>query len=740
MAVYGGSFTPPPGGWLQEITVPGTVAIDRFYVDNDDLKVEYTVTCEPGGSVDPFTIDLYTSLDGVTPYQGPIQSESATELGNGTYTLTIQPNFTDQAYDYYLMAAIDETEGSFSDPANWTTVADDNAFNRGQRTHAGGGIGDNTATWVFDSLPYGAYDVYATWAVATGAATDAPFTLWDESINLGTCDVDQTQPPGGEPVAGQDWQLLDQVVVSNGTLTVQLGDDANGSVIADAIRIVPDLEATSNTPDIVDDGGPSQTFTGAGWTGQSDNQAFRDNYRSKAAGTGDEKATWAFSGLTSGGTYRVLATWVSDVDRATDAPYTMSDGAGLNTTVTANQLSAPDDCVYADHSWESLGTFTIGSETLTVELSDNATPETVVVADAVRVIEEGSLETLLGPTRGLAGMDINLTAEVPSLFSSVVTSVAFYLDDGDGVLSGEDDLGTDTDGSDGWSLSVPADGWTPGDYCFFAQPSTASGLVNDYAAREVVIASDTASADNSNGGVYYDDSDGDWTDGTLSCENAYQGGYRVGSVSGSGTAKWESTGLANATYNIFTTHVVDTDNNTAAALFQVTYDNNQITATSLPSSLTELTTLETLDLRYNQVAVVPEAIADLTSLSTLLLHGNPITDPGNPQTDPKTGLAELAGKLISIDVPLDDPDAAKTVAEDDAVRELAERLYKLPLKMYEYVLNTIEFQRSSGWHHSGHRWMCSGSWCSRPRVDVRCSGTFGFSRRLQGAEGPNLFA
>ncbi|MEI7862779.1 MAG: transglutaminase domain-containing protein, partial [Planctomycetota bacterium] len=68
-------------------------------------------------------------------------------------------------------------------------------------------------------------------------------------------------------------------------------------------------------------------------------------------------------------------------------------------------------------------------------------------------------------------------------------------------------------------------------------------------------------------------------------------------------------------------------------------------------------------------------------LGSLLVHGNwSLTD------NPRVGLAALAGKAIDVDVAPDRPDIATTI--DD----LAARLYKLPLKMLEYVTNTVAYQ------------------------------------------------
>jgi autotransporter-associated beta strand protein len=98
-------------------------------------------------------------------------------------------------------------------------------------------------------------------------------------------------------------------------------------------------------------------------------------------------------------------------------------------------------------------------------------------------------------------------------------------------------------------------------------------------------------------------------------------------------------------------------------------------------TLPNLSVLKSLDLRYNNVTSVPAAVANLPRLESLFVHGNPrIT------SDPRTALAALKGKAIDVDVAPDRPDIATDVGD------LAGRLYYLPLKMLEYVTNTIAYQ------------------------------------------------
>ncbi|MEI6657129.1 MAG: RHS repeat-associated core domain-containing protein [Planctomycetota bacterium] len=98
-------------------------------------------------------------------------------------------------------------------------------------------------------------------------------------------------------------------------------------------------------------------------------------------------------------------------------------------------------------------------------------------------------------------------------------------------------------------------------------------------------------------------------------------------------------------------------------------------------TLPNLSALKSLDLRYNALTTVPASIANLPRLSQLFVHGNTrLTD------SPLTGLVALKGKAIDVDIAPNRPELATDI------QDLANRLYLLPLKMLEYVTNTIAYQ------------------------------------------------
>ncbi|MCI0357115.1 MAG: choice-of-anchor D domain-containing protein [Planctomycetaceae bacterium] len=99
------------------------------------------------------------------------------------------------------------------------------------------GTGGKSAIWTFTNLPNGEYNIWATWTAASTNASNAPFHFYNGS---GTAmSVLKNQRVAPTAIAdGFKWAFLRKVVVNNGWVSVKLTNKANGTVVADAIRIV----------------------------------------------------------------------------------------------------------------------------------------------------------------------------------------------------------------------------------------------------------------------------------------------------------------------------------------------------------------------------------------------------------------------------------------------------------------------------------------------------------------------
>lgn len=156
-----------------------------------------------------------------------------------------------------------DTAWSESPAGSWTVVTPSPpaGYSNDYRWLASG-TGTNTGTWAFTVTP-GRYKISATWVQSGDRATNAPFTLLDNTTTVATVNVNQQNAPSGMTYGGSVFQVLtSSVVITSTTLNVQLSDNANGKVIADAIRIeyvggVPDpnaeIQLLDGSSDLTDD-------------------------------------------------------------------------------------------------------------------------------------------------------------------------------------------------------------------------------------------------------------------------------------------------------------------------------------------------------------------------------------------------------------------------------------------------------------------------------------------------------
>jgi hypothetical protein len=274
---------------------------------------------------------------------------------------------------------IDNGNAGFSTSGAWQTYQGPEVF-QGDLHFTTGGGGANTATWTFTGLTPGAsYRVSATWFAHALAATDATFTLSGGAAPLTVSRNQQANPNDFFDAAAWWEDLAATYTVTGTTLTVTLSDLADGYVEADAVRIEPvgqplRILDSGNTGFSTSGPTPWQTYVGP--------EAFQSDLHFIPAGTGANTATWTFTALPPG-TYRVSATWFGHPLGATDAPFTVLDGAAPLATMRVNQKQAPAGFTDAGALWQDVGVFTISSGALVVFLSDDA--DGYVMGDAIRV-------------------------------------------------------------------------------------------------------------------------------------------------------------------------------------------------------------------------------------------------------------------------------------------------------------------------------------------------------------------
>ncbi len=271
--------------------------------------------------------------------------------------------------------------------SNWQTYTDSSSYQGTFCYHAGGDGSDGAnAQFSFGSLdPTQSYQVFVTWTAASNRASDSPFTVMDGSTPLATVSINQQFAPVNATGNGTTWESLGTYRTNTGTLNVDLGDAANGYVVANAACVAA-VPPVTTAPSVIDNGDAAYAESGSGWSGYAEAAAYGGDFRYHSPGSGTDTATWTFQALQPGRDYQVYATWSAASNRADNAPYTVLDGTTPLGTKLLDQKNAPGDATIDGQGWESLGVYSTTTGTLAVQLSD-AGADGYVAADAIRLVD-----------------------------------------------------------------------------------------------------------------------------------------------------------------------------------------------------------------------------------------------------------------------------------------------------------------------------------------------------------------
>jgi len=204
----------------------------------DYIAKNGVVSFAPGETNKLVAVDVMTS--GI-PGANKRFSLNATGVANAS--------LSDPRGDCYIVYAaepqnefiIDNGAAGYSRSFNgWTTLTNTLAYQL-DYDYASAGNGSAFANWNFTAIPNGTYQIFTRWSNFTNRATNAPFAIYSGlggNSQLGTALVNQQLAPTGDFSNGVSWQSIGTFEVSSNTLRVRLANNANGIVVADAIRIV----------------------------------------------------------------------------------------------------------------------------------------------------------------------------------------------------------------------------------------------------------------------------------------------------------------------------------------------------------------------------------------------------------------------------------------------------------------------------------------------------------------------
>ena len=229
---------------VSELTDDSTGVTVHFYRDLDgdgklDRAVDQWLGADSDGGDGHWSITVPTTSFGIgahTYFAQAIDSQglrSSVVSANGTVG---------------IVGIVDDSQPGYSETGSgWTDGSAPDSYENGHREHAAGD-GSAFATWAFTGLQAAPHRIFISWPDGSSdpnRASNATYVVKDGQQVVGTYTVDQRNTPASFFDGARWWHQLDTFDVENGSLTITLSDDADGTVIADAIRVldpVPTIE------------------------------------------------------------------------------------------------------------------------------------------------------------------------------------------------------------------------------------------------------------------------------------------------------------------------------------------------------------------------------------------------------------------------------------------------------------------------------------------------------------------
>ncbi|MFC0107749.1 golvesin C-terminal-like domain-containing protein [Kibdelosporangium aridum] len=269
------------------------------------------------------------------------------------------------AADAPTVVADNDSVPSFEVVSGSWTKTDGGTADYGQSYHSRPqGTGSNKVRFRPDVPMNGVYDVSVWYRAGADQASNASFVI-RHAEGQSTVKVDQRS--GG----GRWVRLGEHAFAGGGGGTVELSDAADGTVIADAVRLSYRGAVTDN------DATGFEVVSGDWNSATGVDGYYGPNYRTAPAGTGNAVARWRPE-VPANGRYEIAVWYTEDANRASNAPFIVNHANG-STTVSLDQRSRGGQ-------WVTLGTYWLNNAS-TIELTNAANG--YVIADAVRLVYQG---------------------------------------------------------------------------------------------------------------------------------------------------------------------------------------------------------------------------------------------------------------------------------------------------------------------------------------------------------------
>ena len=206
------------------------------------------------GQSTTFTVRFQSSTAGTRSGSIALRSNDANEAtfdlrfsatATAITTSTTPPPTTTTTPTPLVRRVLDNGSPGHTHSAGWSRISGRGVA--GDIDQMAKGSGAASSTWSFPNLPSGQYQVYASWTGAATNASNAPLTIYNGSTPARTIRVNQRLGSSGTVADGASWRFIGTVTITAGRLNVRLSNAADGTVVADAIRIVQTSALPSRT-------------------------------------------------------------------------------------------------------------------------------------------------------------------------------------------------------------------------------------------------------------------------------------------------------------------------------------------------------------------------------------------------------------------------------------------------------------------------------------------------------------
>jgi FtsP/CotA-like multicopper oxidase with cupredoxin domain len=220
--------------WTFTVGTPGFYTVSAKWTSNANRATNAKYTIRNNGTL-LGTVTMNQQAGG-----GQFVGLGTFSLSGGTLTVTLSNAGANgyvvaDAVQFVPTASIvikDNGWTGFATSGTWSASSGVPGFYGTEYLYAGGvGVATKAASWTFNVPAAGNYTLEAIWTSGPNRATNAKYSIQNNGLTVGFVVKDQT-------AGGGTFQTLGTYQLNPGTVKVILNNQANGLVIADAMRMI----------------------------------------------------------------------------------------------------------------------------------------------------------------------------------------------------------------------------------------------------------------------------------------------------------------------------------------------------------------------------------------------------------------------------------------------------------------------------------------------------------------------